>query len=122
MSGNQEAVKTYIEQTKLVVTLASGFVLAPAAAVSFFRSSNPNHGAHLSVQLFIWAEILQILSILAGYAVLGSIVGSQHNDEFNVYRPATRYLSLLQLALYLAGLSCFVLLIRGALLLVEQAS
>jgi hypothetical protein len=115
MNGKQEALKTYVEQTKLLVTLASGFVLAPAAAVSFFRSSAPEHMAPPSVRLFLGAEILLIFSILSGYAVLGSIAGSQHNDEFNVYRPATRFLSLLQLALYLGGLSCFVLLIRGAL-------
>src|SRR5690349_5007306 len=115
MNGKSEAVKTYVEQTKLLVTLASGFILAPAAAVSFFRPSPAQPAAHVSVRLFLVAEISLILSVIAGYAVLGSIAGSQHREEFNVYRPATRKLSLPQLALYVAGLTCFVYLIRGIL-------
>jgi hypothetical protein len=114
MSGKQEAVKTYVEQTKLLVTLASGFVLAPAAAVSFFRPSGPQPAPHLSVNLFVIAEILLILSVLSGYLVLGSIAGSEHSEEFNVYRRATRILSVLQVLLYLAGLCFFVILMRIA--------
>jgi hypothetical protein len=115
VNGKSEALKTYVEQTKLLVTLASGFVLAPAAAVSFFHPSDPKHPAHLSVRLFFAAEILLILSVISGYVVLGSIAGSQHDEDFNVYRPATRVLSLIQLLLYLAGLWCFILLVRGAI-------
>ena len=115
MNGKSEALKTYVEQTKLLVTLASGFVLAPAAAVSLFRPADQQHPAHLSFRLFLAAEALLIFSVVCGYAVLGSIVGSQHSEEFNVYRPATRILSLLQLGLYLGGLLCFVFLIGGAI-------
>jgi len=53
-----------------------------------------------------------IFSVVMGYTVLGSIAGSQYSGDFNVYRPATRILSLLQLCLYLGGLFCFVFLIR----------
>jgi hypothetical protein len=114
MNGKLEALRTYVEQTKLLVTLASGFVLAPAAAVSLFRPSDSQHTPHLSVLLFVVAEISLILSVVSGYAVLGSIAGSQHDEKFNVYRPATRALSLLQLVLYVIGLFLFVLLIHAA--------
>lgn len=116
MSGKEEALKTYVDQTKLLVTLASGFVLAPAAAVSLFHSSDPQYHPHVSVSLFLFAEASLIISVILGYAVLGSIAGSQHSGIFNVYRPATRILSIFQLLFYLGGLSCFVFLIRGAVL------
>jgi hypothetical protein len=111
MNGKQEAVKTYIEQTKLLVTLASGFLLAPAAAVSFFHSSSAQAPTHPSIRLFAAAEILLVLSVLFGYAVLASIAGAQHREEFNVYRPATRLFSLFQILLYIGGLVCFVVLV-----------
>jgi hypothetical protein len=112
MEGKAEALKTFVEQTKLIVTLASGFIVAPAAAVSWFKSSEQNHSVHISIPLFLAAEIMLISSVVAGYIVLGSIAGSQHSGKFDVYRPATRISSLLQVALYLGGVLCFVLLIR----------
>jgi hypothetical protein len=112
MDGKADALKTFVEQTKLLVTLASGFIVAPAAAVSLFRSSERTPAVHLSLRLFFSAEILLILSVVMGYVVLGSIAGSQFSGDFNVYRPATRLFSVLQLLLYLGGLSCFVFLIR----------
>jgi len=114
MNGKEEALKTYVDQTKLLVTLASGFVLAPAAAVSLVRSSDSQVQLHVSVPLFLIAEGCLIVSVILGYMVLGSIAGSQYSGDFNVYRPATRILSLFQLVFYLGGLCCFVFLIRGA--------
>ncbi len=114
MSGRSEALNTYVEQTKLLVTLASGFVVVPAGAISLLRpATQPN--VHLSPKLFLGAEAFQILSVIAGYAVLGSVAGSQHEEEFDVHRPATRVLSLAQLGLYVVGLVCFVWLVRPCL-------
>lgn len=112
MDGKADAVKTFVEQTKLLVTLASGFLVAPAAAVSLFKSFDKTQATHISLRLFFSAEIMLIFSVVMGYMVLGSIAGSQYSGEFNVYRPATRILSLLQLFSYLGGLFCFVFLIR----------
>jgi len=112
MDGKSDALKTLTEQTKLLVTLASGFLVAPAAAVSWFKSSERVPPVHFSLRLFFSAEILLILSVVMGYVVLGSIAGSQFAGDFNPYRPATRLFSVFQLLLYLGGLCCFVLLIR----------
>src|SRR2546430_4416380 len=46
------------------------------------------------------AEALFVLSVLAGYIVLGSLVGSQDEGKFDVFRTATRLWSLLQFGLY----------------------
>jgi hypothetical protein len=79
--------------------------------VSIFRPDKPPV-VHPSVNLFFAAELLQVASVVAGYAVLGSIAGSQHDEKYDVYRPATRFLSLLQLVLYVSGLTCFVYFVR----------
>ncbi len=114
-AGRPEALKTFIEQTKLLVTLASGFILAPPAVLSFL--SRPDGGRPVSVpwNRFFWAEGLLIGSILAGYVVLGTIAGSQHSGDYNVYRKATRYSSLVQLLLYITGIGVFLLMIKTVL-------
>jgi hypothetical protein len=106
--GRKEACKTYIEQTKLLVTLASAFVVAPAAVIPLFTANNRLMVSHDLVMQFFTAELSFIASVLVGYVVLATIAGSQHRDEFNVYRKATRIFSLLQIAAYVVGLYRFV--------------
>ena len=86
--GQKEAVKTYIEQTKLLVTLASAFLFAPAGLVSILKDRTSLDRGQLG--WFIAAEIFFILSVLVGYVVLASLSGSQAANEFNVYRLATQ--------------------------------
>jgi len=54
------------------------------------------------------AELFFIGSVLAGYVALAALAGSQDRDEFNVYRRAVRYASIIQLLAYLFGLSAFI--------------
>lgn len=108
-------MKTYIEQTKLLVSLASGFVLAPPAMLAWLRRPDGTLPAHVPWYRFFWAEVSLIASVLVGYVVLGTITGSQHDNSFNVYRPATRLWSLLQLILYLIGIVLFLTMVRKAL-------
>jgi hypothetical protein len=106
----QEACKTYIEQTKLLVTLASAFLLAPAAIIGLVR---PSAGPAISIiewRLAITTEGLLIASVLCGYVVLATLVGSQYDGTFNVYRTATRVSSLLQIGMLLAAMVLLALL------------
>jgi len=103
LEGKKDACKTYIEQTKLLVTLSSTFVIAPAAARQFIKDT--------SLLLFVFAEICFIISVLMGYFVMGSISGSQQLNEYNVYRKATMNLSRLQLGFYLIGLILFIIMV-----------
>lgn len=108
LDARKEAVKTYIEQTKLLVALASAFVVAPAALVTVFASrttANLGNGQLLS---FIFAEILFVASVLFGYFVLSSIAGAQDQGQFDVYRPATMNTSLFQLGSYILGMIVFI--------------
>jgi hypothetical protein len=108
LDGAKEAVKTYIEQTKLLVTLSSAFVLAPPGAVAVFKDWTTIGLSRRLLTWFLVADGLFIFSILMGYAVLGTLAGYQHLNQFNVHRPATRWCSLLQFFAYFIGLAVFI--------------
>jgi hypothetical protein len=98
-----EACKTYIEQTKLLVTLASAFILAPAAVIALDPAKLAAVRPHLC--LVLAAECEFVASVLAGYFVLATVAGSQSSGTFDVYRPATRVSSIVQIITYLLGLA-----------------
>jgi len=106
--GKKEACKTYIEQTKLLVTLASAFLFAPAGLIAILKDSTPLCLKGGGLTWFVIMEALFVCSVLAGYAVLGSLTGSQDNGSFDVFRKATRVLSLMQFGFYLLGISVFI--------------
>jgi hypothetical protein len=99
--NGEEACKTFVEQTKQLITLASAFIFAPAAVQIILQLS-------IGKRLII-AEIFFIASVLAGYVALGSIAGSQHKGEFNVHNRNAKWSGLLQFFAYLAGLVLFIL-------------
>ena len=109
--GRKEAVKTYIEQTKLLVTLSSAFLVAPAALLAVFKDKAAIGLSEVQIGRFIAAEIFFVISVFAGYVVLGTIAGYQHLGKFNVYRTATMIASILQILTYGAGLGLFVYLV-----------
>jgi hypothetical protein len=106
--GPKEACKTYIEQVKLLVTLASAFVVAPAAVIPLFSGTGRMIASHDLIIRFLKAELAFVGSVLAGYVALATIAGYQHRNDFNVHRTATRVVSILQILAYLFGLWQFV--------------
>jgi hypothetical protein len=108
--GKKEAVKTYVEQTKLLVTLASAFLFAPPALIAILKDRPLVHITPAQFRWFIGAEGCFIISVLSGYIVLATIAGWQDLGRFNVYRPATQCWSLIQFFSYLAGLIIFLVL------------
>lgn len=109
LDDRKESVKTYIEQTKLLVTLASAFVVAPVVLSSAIKGELGSALSHRQFWTFVAAEVLFILSVLLGYIVLATIAGSQVLGEHWVYRPATKLSSLLQIAAYVLGLAFFII-------------
>lgn len=106
--GRKEACKTYLEQTKLLVTLASAFLIAPAGLVGIMKDRGSAGLKYVDVGWLTAAEVLFVVSVLLGYVAIGSLAGSQDRDEFDVYRPAVRFASLGQFTTYLLGLCIFV--------------
>ncbi|MDX0833803.1 hypothetical protein GOD82_28615 [Sinorhizobium medicae] len=109
LDDRKESVKTYIEQTKLLVTLASAFVVAPVVLTSAIKGELTSTLSHNQLSTFVAAEIMFILSILLGYVVLATISGSQVLGEHWIYRPATTVSSLLQITTYVLGLALLIL-------------
>lgn len=107
IEGRKEAVKTYVEQTELLVTLSSAFLFAPAGLIAILKDRTAAKLTHDQLWWFVVAEFCFIFSVLAGYFVLASIAGSQDKGEFDVHRPATRWGSLAQFFSYLLGLVVF---------------
>src|SRR5258708_6932529 len=108
LDNRKEAVKTQVEQAKLLVALASAFVIAPAAAVVL-------SGTFVNTWLFVFGEVGLVASVLLGYLVLGAIAGSQFKGDYDVYRQATIKLSLAQIGSYLVGLILFVAMCKYAM-------
>jgi hypothetical protein len=108
--GKKEASKTYLEQIKLLVTLASAFLFAPAGLITVFKDRTSAGISNASIQWFIAVEALFIFSVLAGYVAIATVAGSQDEGKFDVYRPATRFFSLLQFGFYVYGLVIFIIL------------
>jgi hypothetical protein len=111
IANKKEACKTYIEQTKLLVTLSSAFIIAPAALFSFIKDDSLKQEITKNICKFVTLEVLFIASVLSGYVVLATIAGSQAEGKFDVYRPATRIFSFVQIGTYLFGLGYFVSLV-----------
>lgn len=105
LEGKKEACKTYIEQTKLLVTLASAFLFAPAVLIPLLKDAVRIDSA-LATGLLV-SEGAFVASIFLGYVVLGTVAGSQSDGTFNVYRFATRFYSLMQIVTYLCGMAWF---------------
>ncbi|MFT3705136.1 MAG: OmpA family protein [Agriterribacter sp.] len=95
-----EACKTYLEQTKLLVTLTSAFIVAPAV---FYERVNILNGWTIAMEFFF------ISSILMSYVVFGAIAGTQFINQYNVHRRAVKYGSIIQLALFFLGLICLLI-------------
>jgi hypothetical protein len=106
--GKKEACKTYIEQTKLLVTLASAFLFAPAALVTILNNKDAADLDSCVLTSFLIIEVLFVCSVLFGYIALGCLAGSQDDGSFDVFRKATRIFSLLQFVSYVIGIGFFV--------------
>ena len=106
--GRKEAVKTYIEQTKLLVTLASAFLFAPPALIGILKDRAAVQITAAQLGSLIAAELCFIVSVLAGYIVLATISGWQHLGKFDVYRLGTQLWSRVQFFSYLVGLMIFL--------------
>ncbi len=108
VEDRKEACKTYIEQTKLLVTLSSAFLFAPAGLVAILKDRSTAKLSGSDIWALLAIECMFIFSILAGYVAVASIAGSQDEGKYDVYRKATRFSSLLQIFFYVAGLILFV--------------
>ena len=114
-TGRQEACKTFLEQTKQLISLASAFLFAPAAIVTWGKDlATPMWVG--AVPWFVGIEACFVLSVICGYVTIGTIAGTQNDETYNVFRKATRGFSIAQFVSYVAGIVLFgELIIRSFL-------
>ncbi len=110
-ANRMEACRTHIELARLLMVLASAFVVAPPVLAAYLARARTAELATASVFLFAVSELLFISSVLSGYIVVGLIASSQDEGSFNAYRPATRIFSVGQLGAYVFGLICFLIMV-----------
>ena len=110
LSGKQDACKTFLDQTKQLITLASAFLFAPAATFTFFKDAN-SVGIGSLLGWFIAAEFFLVASVIAGYVTIGAIAGTQNSGEYDVFRPALRKWALVQFGSYVIGVILFAVLL-----------
>lgn len=106
------AVEKYLEQVKVLTALATTLLLTPNV-VLVIAGSEATRGA-LDQALPSWrsvalhANVAFLVAIGLTYFIYSSLVGQAHEGEFDVYRPMTRLLSLLQFGALVWG--CVALL------------
>ncbi len=109
LENKKRAVDRYLDQIKILSALATALLLAPSILqVVSQRSGEASHagGGLLSTRgLALCANISFLLVILLSYLIYSSLVGEIHRGTYNIYRSATRVLSLAQLALLALGLA-----------------
>jgi hypothetical protein len=113
--GPRDACQTYVEQTKLLVGLASAFVVAPAAIIAIVSGREAIAKTRELLDAFLASEIALVASVLLGYVVLATIAGNQHKNRYDVNRLATRLSSLAQIGTYVYGLWQLVQFLRVVL-------
>ncbi|MEM1448705.1 MAG: hypothetical protein AAF726_11440 [Planctomycetota bacterium] len=104
LEGPKAACETFIQQTKLLTSLASAFVVAPVLV-------KPD-----SIEVTGWllaAEIALLVSLLAGYVTLAAVAGTQHKGKFNVYAPTIRVFAHAQFFPYVIGVALFLYWLVG---------
>jgi len=110
LDNKKEACKTYIDQTKQLITLASAFIVAPPGLIAVLKDRTEAGLTADTLCYMLAAEMCFVLSVIFGYIVMGSVTGSQDDGSYDVFRFATRFFSLAQFVSYLFGIGVSLIL------------
>lgn len=104
------AIEKYLDQVKILTALATALLISPNAFLIIRKADAEALQVFESAKIFLSvANILFLLSIIMTYFIYSSIVGNVNEGIYDVYRPATRIFSLIQLLGIVVG--CVALLI-----------
>jgi uncharacterized membrane protein len=109
------ATEKYLDQVKLLTTLATALLVSPSVLLAVVRFSTEAPSlvadiARASTYLMISSGSF-VLVVIATYFIYSSIVGSLLKNKVDLYRPATRWFSLGQLLFVVVGCVFLVLFI-----------
>jgi hypothetical protein len=103
----KQTIDKYLDQVKVLTALATTFLITPNLLLTILGNEKIKQG--LDSSLSSWRLILSltniafVLAILSTYFIYSSIVGMLAESEANIYRPATRFFSLLQFLFLILG-------------------
>jgi len=100
LEGKKESCKTFIDLSKLIISLSTGiFVLLPAF-LEKIRNKN------LKGKLVLYSGLISLIfSIIFGLLVISALAGSQRMAEYNIAAPHLKLVSICQWSLFIIGLS-----------------
>ena len=104
IEAKKEECQTYIKQTKNYVALNAAFLFAPVVIVMILKDKSAASLGNSTLAWFVVVEVLFACSVLSGYIVLASLTRSQDDGSFDVFRKTTRFFSMLQSRLFVAGI------------------
>ena len=110
------AVEKYLEQVKIVTTLATTLLVTPNALVALYPAEEAKGQVPvvLCQGLKPWlltANISFALTIVLAYFIYSSVVGFIFQGEYDIHRPMTRVFSLLQLFTLAVGCTSLVVVL-----------
>lgn len=98
------AIEKYLDQVKILTALATALLISPNA---FLVIRKANSGVLLvfesAKKFLLAANISFIIAVVMTYFIYSSIVGNINKGIYDVYRPATRIFSLIQLIGIIVG-------------------
>ena len=104
----QFAVETMIEVSRLLITLASGFLVLSVTLLKNLSSTPSDPIQHFWLMIICWSAL--IISIACGALSLGSIATSAHDEKkFDVDKPSTRWFLRGQQVLFVLSFIFFVI-------------
>lgn len=115
--GPKAAVETYLEQVKIVTALATTLLLTPNVLLTLEQQATARQS--LAANLPAWetwliaANVAFLSAVILTYFIYATVVGDMDDNKFDVYRPATRWLSLAQLVALLVGCVALFMLFKG---------
>ncbi len=115
----KHAVEKYIEQVKVLTTLASALLLSPGLLVAIFKITGdiriqPQVKQQVIIAVLI-SSISSLIAIFLAYFVYSSLIGMIYKNKYDIYRPATRIFSLLHFIFVIVSCISFIFLVHKLL-------
>ena len=114
------AVEKYIEQVKVLTTLASALLLSPGILAALFSVIGDHNLLPQQKQQVIIAVIISsassLIAIFFAYFIYSSLIGMIYKNKYDIYRPATRIFSLLHFSLVIVSSISFIFVVYWLLI------
>jgi len=103
----QFTVERYLDQVKILTALATTLLITPNLFLTLLEKAVIRERIEAAIpywkNVMLFTNIMFLLSILLTYLIYSSIVGQLIDRKVDLYRPATRVFSILQILFIILG-------------------